>query len=78
MYLETKLRSIAKMRGQWRLKPEKRYDPEAKVAIVLKGLRGNTSIAELCRRSQISIKSTWEFTRPKIAGVLLRRDHSLC
>ena len=32
----------------------KKYDPETKVAIVLEGLKGNVSIAELCRKHQIS------------------------
>jgi transposase-like protein len=32
----------------------KKYDPETKVAIVLEGLKGNVSIAELCRKYQIS------------------------
>ena len=32
----------------------KKYDPETKVAIVIEGLKGNVSIAELCRKHQIS------------------------
>ena len=35
-------------------KTRRRYDPETKVAIVLEGLKGETSIAELCRKYQIS------------------------
>ena len=32
----------------------RKFDPETKVSIVLEGLRGETSIAELCRKHQIS------------------------
>jgi len=32
----------------------KKYDPETKLAVVLEGLKGETSIAELCRKYQIS------------------------
>ncbi|OMH39854.1 transposase [Desulfurobacterium indicum] len=30
------------------------FDPDTKVAIVLEGLKGNTTIAEVCRKYQIS------------------------
>ncbi len=33
---------------------KRRYDPETRVAIVLEGLKGETSIAELCRKYQIN------------------------
>ncbi len=32
----------------------RQFDPETKVAIVLEGLRGETSIAEICRKYEIS------------------------
>ncbi len=32
----------------------RRFDAETKVAIVLEGLRGETTIADLCRKYQIS------------------------
>ncbi|GAB6077234.1 transposase [Desulfurobacterium crinifex] len=32
----------------------RKFDPETKVAIVLEGLKGNTTVAELCRKYQIS------------------------
>ena len=32
----------------------RKFDPETKVAIVLEGLNGNTTVAELCRKYQIS------------------------
>jgi transposase-like protein len=32
----------------------RKFDPETKIAIVLEGLKGNTTIAELCRKYQIS------------------------
>lgn len=32
----------------------RKFDPDTKVAIVLEGLKGNTTIAEVCRKYQIS------------------------
>jgi transposase-like protein len=32
----------------------RKFDPETKIAIVLEGLKGNTTVAELCRKYQIS------------------------
>ena len=45
----------------------KRYSPEEKIRIVLEGLRGEDSIAELCRReginSTVGQKSLWRLAR---------------
>ena len=32
----------------------KKFDPQTKVAIVLEGLKGNITVAELCRKYKIS------------------------
>jgi len=32
----------------------RKFDPDKKVAIVLEGLKGETTIAELCKKYQIS------------------------
>lgn len=47
----------------------KRYSPEEKIRIVLKGLRGEDSVAELCRRALTAMftivgqKSLWRLAR---------------
>src|SRR5271154_6263073 len=68
----------------------KQYSAEEKIRIVLEGLRGEDSIAELCRREGIAqnlyyrwlARSAWPVTRPvlrlrtrsRICGVRLRRS----
>lgn len=54
-----------------RRKTRKRYSSEEKIRIVLAGLRGEDSIAELCRQEGI-LDPTWK------SGVVLLGLHCLC
>ncbi len=50
----TKKRSAEKMVRDIRRHTRKKYSSEEKIRIVLKGLRGEESIAELCRKEGIN------------------------
>ena len=53
----------------------KQYSAEEKIRIVLEGLRGEDSIAELCRREGIAQGVYYKWSEPKVAiGQRLHRS----
>ena len=64
-------------------KTRKHYNAEEKISIVLEGLRGEDSIAELCRREGISqgiyykwSKDFMEAGKKRLAGDIVRQANS--
>ena len=64
-------------------KTRKHYSAEEKISIVLEGLRGEDSIAELCRREGISqgiyykwSKDFMEAGKKRLAGDIMRQANS--
>ena len=54
---EKKIREI-------RRKTRKRYNSEEKIRIVLEGIRGEDSIAEICRREDIHSNIYYNWSKP--------------
>jgi transposase len=66
-----------------RRKSRKKYSTEEKIRIVLEGLRGEDSIAGICRREGISpnlyyrwSKDFWEAGKKRLAGDTVRKANS--
>ena len=57
-----------------RRKTRKQYSAEEKIRIVLSGLRGEDSIAELCRREGIAESLYYRWTPPFTSHILLGCD----
>ena len=51
-------KSVEKTVREIRYKTRKKYTAEEKIRIVLEGLRGESTIAELCRHETISVNHT--------------------
>jgi transposase len=54
----------------------KKYSTEDKIRIVLSGLRGEYSIAELCRREGIAQSLYYSWSKEFLAGLLRRGQGS--
>ena len=50
-----------------RMKTRRQFSAEEKIRIVLEGLRGDDSIAELCRREGIAQSLYYTWSEPKVA-----------
>ena len=65
---ETTEKTIRNIRRQTR----KKYSAEEKIRIVLEGLRGDESIAELCRREGLSQSMYYKWSKEFMAAVKQR------
>ena len=60
--MESKMKSKSKPEAvikQIRRKTRRKYSSEEKIRIILEGLRGEDSIAEICRREVYVFKTCW-------------------
>ena len=65
----TEKRSAEKTVRNIRRRTRKKYSAEEKIRIVLEGLRGDESIAELCRREGLNSNSRWIKTRSLLSAL---------
>ena len=64
-----------------RRKTRKKYSAEEKIRIVLEGLRGESTVAELCRREGIAQSLYYKWSKefiPKDIGTMWRPGSSGC
>lgn len=59
----TKKRSANALISDLKRKTRKRYSSEEKIRIIIEGMRGETTIAELCRREGISQANYYKWSK---------------
>ena len=59
----TKKRSASSLISDLKRKTRKRYNSEEKIRIIIEGMRGETTIAELCRREAISQANYYKWSK---------------
>ena len=57
-------------------KTRRKYSSEEKIRIVLEGLRGETSIAEICRREGINTNLYYKWSKDFLGNNPFRRHNS--
>ena len=59
----SKKRSASSLISDLKRKTRKRYNSEEKIRIIIEGMRGETTIAELCRREAISQANYYKWSK---------------